>query len=70
MRAGDVLFFRIGGTISHVGIYLDRRQFVHAPASGRSVEVENLDAPFYRKAFAGAARPVSESSVMSPVGVM
>ncbi len=59
--AGDLLFFRIGGTISHVGIYLGEGKFVHAPATGRQVSVENLHVPFYRQSFAGAARPASPS---------
>lgn len=61
IRVGDLLFFRIGGAISHVGIYLGDRKFVHAPASGRRVSIERLDSPFYRQAYAGAARPGSPS---------
>ncbi|MGI9205543.1 MAG: C40 family peptidase [Woeseiaceae bacterium] len=57
MRVGDLLFFRIGGSISHVGMYLGDRRFVHAPSSGRQVSVEVLDSDFYRRAFVRAARP-------------
>ena len=57
MRVGDLLFFRIGGSISHVGLYLGDRRFVHAPSSGRQVSVEVLDSDFYRHAFVRAARP-------------
>lgn len=57
LRAGDVLFFRIKGKVSHVGMYLGSRRFVHAPQSGRQVSVARLDAPFYQKAFIGAGRP-------------
>ena len=57
LRAGDLLFFRIDGTVSHVGLYLGDRRFVHAPSSGREVSIESLDAEFYRRAFAGSARP-------------
>ena len=56
LRAGDVLFFRIDGKMSHVGIYLGEKRFVHAPQSGRSVSVASLDAPFYRKALLRAGR--------------
>ncbi|MGB5245173.1 MAG: C40 family peptidase [Woeseia sp.] len=57
LRAGDVLFFRIEGKVSHVGMYLGSRRFVHAPQSGRHVSVARLDAPFYQQAFIGAGRP-------------
>ena len=57
LRAGDLLFFRIDGRISHVGLYLGDRRFVHAPSSGREVSVANLDSDFYRRAFVRGARP-------------
>ena len=57
IRVGDLLFFNIEGKISHVGLYLGDRRFVHAPSSGRHVSVENLDSEFYRRAFVRAARP-------------
>lgn len=56
MREGDLLFFRIEGKMSHVGIYLGNQRFVHAPQSGRSVSVASLESPFYRAAFIGAGR--------------
>jgi cell wall-associated NlpC family hydrolase len=56
LRTGDVLFFRIEGKVSHVGMYLDDGQFVHAPASGRRVSVESLDSEFYRQAFIRGGR--------------
>ena len=56
LRAGDLLFFSIEGTMSHVGLYLGERRFVHAPQSGRSVSIESLDAPFYKAAFIRAGR--------------
>ncbi len=57
IRSGDLLFFNIEGKISHVGLYLGGRRFVHAPSSGRHVSVENLDSDFYKRAFVRAARP-------------
>ena len=56
LRAGDILFFRIEGKMSHVGMYLGERRFVHAPQSGRRGSVASLDAPFYRKALLRAGR--------------
>ena len=58
LRVGDLLFFRIDGRISHVGLYLGDRRFVHAPSSGREVTVTDLDSAFYRRTFVRGARPV------------
>lgn len=57
LRTGDLLFFRIDGRISHVGLYLGGGRFVHAPSTGRTVAVARLDAGYYRETFAGATRP-------------
>ncbi|MEJ2128998.1 MAG: C40 family peptidase [Woeseiaceae bacterium] len=57
MRAGDLLFFKISGKMSHVGLYLGDGRFVHAPSSGRAVSIESLRSGFYRKAFIRAGRP-------------
>ena len=56
LRPGDILFFNVAGKLGHVGIYLDDGHFVHAPQTGRTVSVESLDSPFYRRAFARAGR--------------
>ena len=57
VRVGDLLFFRIEGKVSHVGLYLGNRKFVHAPSTGRNVSTASLDSDFYRRAFVRAARP-------------
>ena len=56
LRAGDVLFFDIEGKMSHVGLYLGERRFVHAPSTGRRVSVATLDAGYYREALLRAGR--------------
>ena len=57
VRIGDLLFFSIAGKMSHVGMYLGRREFVHAPSTGRFVSVESLDSDYYSRAFIRAGRP-------------
>jgi cell wall-associated NlpC family hydrolase len=57
LRAGDILFFSIDGKMSHVGMYLGERRFVHAPQSGRNVSVGSLESPFYKAALIRAGRP-------------
>ena len=36
LQVGDILFFRISGKMSHVGLYVGRNQFVHAPCDWQS----------------------------------
>ena len=57
IRAGDILFFRIEGKMSHVGMYIGDDRFVHAPSSGKRVSIETLSSDFYRSAFIRAGRP-------------
>lgn len=54
---GDLVFFRFeGARISHVGIYAGAGRFVHAPQSGRTVELKSLDDAYYARHFAGGGR--------------
>jgi len=57
LRKGDLVFFRIEGKMSHVGLYIGGQRFVHAPSSGRAVSVESLESDFYRAAFIRGGRP-------------
>jgi cell wall-associated NlpC family hydrolase len=54
LTPGDLVFFRTASTPSHVGIYLGRGQFVHAPYSGEAVRTENLLQGYWRDRFVGA----------------
>ena len=55
-RAGDLLFFSTGGggRVSHVGIYVGKGAFIHAPRSGQGIRQDDLSDRYYRKAFVGA----------------
>ena len=44
LRPGDLVFF---GGLGHVGLYVGSGRMIHAPQSGRSVEIEALDARSY-----------------------
>lgn len=57
LRVGDVLFFDIAGKVSHVGMYIGKRRFVHAPSTGREVTIAELDSDFYEQAFLRGGRP-------------
>lgn len=57
LKPGDLVFFRIKrNRISHVGIYLGDQRFIHAPSSGKSVNVASLDNPYWRKRFVRGGR--------------
>ena len=57
LAPGDLVFFRTAGArISHVGIYAGDGRFIHAPQTGRNVELKNLDDRYYASHFAGAGR--------------
>lgn len=56
MREGDLLFFRIEGKVSHVGVYLGKRQFIHAPSSGKRVMITSLDEPYWKERLVKAGR--------------
>ncbi len=57
LAPGDLLFFRINGRrVSHVAIYAGEGRFVHAPQTGRPVELRTLDDEFYSPRLAGAGR--------------
>jgi cell wall-associated NlpC family hydrolase len=53
MKAGDLLFF---SGLGHVGIYIGGGRMVHAPHSGRLVEVVSLNRSSYGGQLAGVRR--------------
>ena len=55
LRKGDLLFFY---GLGHVGIYVGRGRMVHAPQSGRRVEVVRLGRSGYGGRIVGARRVV------------
>jgi cell wall-associated NlpC family hydrolase len=61
LKTGDLVFFHTSGKhrISHVGIYLSGGRFIHAPTSGKSVEVSSLNESYWSRRFAGARRPAA-----------
>lgn len=62
LRPGDLVFFRntYKRGISHVGIYIGERLFVHAASTRRSVVVDRIDMPYYLSRFAGGRRVTEE----------
>jgi cell wall-associated NlpC family hydrolase len=57
LRPGDLLFFRVSSRkVSHVGIYLGKNRFVHAPSSGKEVSISHLDSPYWSRRFIRGGR--------------
>ncbi|NLO80350.1 MAG: NlpC/P60 family protein [Xanthomonadaceae bacterium] len=56
LRPGDLVFFRLAGKVSHEGLYAGDGRFVHAPSTGKAVEVASLDHPYWRQRLVGAGR--------------
>jgi hypothetical protein len=63
-QSGDLLFFRTDNTrrITHVGLYLGSRRFIHAASAGSKTGViySSLDEQYWSRAFAGAGRAIPE----------
>jgi murein DD-endopeptidase len=58
LRAGDLLFFtQEGKRWSHVALYLGNDRFVHAPSSGKTVSLANVNDAYWRRHLEGARRP-------------
>lgn len=58
LQEGDLVFFRSGRTISHVGIYLRNNKFVHASTS-QGVMVSDLNETYWRAKFKSGGRVLS-----------
>jgi cell wall-associated NlpC family hydrolase len=56
LASGDLVFFGSGRSISHVGVYVGKGRFVHAPNSGGTVRLDDIDGPYWRQHFAYGKR--------------
>jgi cell wall-associated NlpC family hydrolase len=56
LASGDLVFFDISGAISHVGVYVGKGRFVHAPNSGGTVRLDDIDGPYWGDHFAYGKR--------------
>jgi cell wall-associated NlpC family hydrolase len=66
LQPGDLVFFNtLRRGFSHVGIYLGEHRFVHAPASGGEVRVEDMRQRYWTRRFNGARRIAAAASVTS-----
>src|SRR5690606_32048369 len=60
LAPGDLLYFDgggPGGDPSHVGMYLGGDQMIHAPRTGKNVEIVSVFNGYHDKIYKGALRP-------------
>lgn len=55
LRAGDLVFFKTGGSGRHVGVYLEDGKFLHASTS-QGVMISGLDENYWKSAYWKAKR--------------
>lgn len=58
LQPGDLVFFDTMGKkrVSHVGIYVGRDRFIHAPGRGKYVKYATLSNRYFKKRYMGARR--------------
>jgi cell wall-associated NlpC family hydrolase len=54
LQPGDLVFF---SGLGHMGMYAGNGQMIHAPRTGKNVEVVSISSGYYRQNFYGAGRP-------------
>jgi cell wall-associated NlpC family hydrolase len=63
LMPGDLVFFNTRGfAYSHVGIYLGNGKFIHAPRTGKTIEVAQLNQSYWVAHYEGARRVARGSS--------
>lgn len=64
VASGDLVFFNTTGRAnSHVGIYVGQNRFVHAPATGGTVRLEDMGKSYWASRYNGARRVVAASNL-------
>ena len=57
LQPGDMVFFRTSGNrISHVGMYIGNDRFIHAPRTGKRIEITSLSSQYWSSKYATARR--------------
>ena len=61
LKPGDMVFFGGGGRVSHVGMYIGNDRFIHAPRTGRDIEITSMSGNYWKSRYI-TARRVDRSS--------
>jgi hypothetical protein len=56
LSEGDLVFFDIvgGKGVSHVGIFVGKNRFIHAPSRGKKIQISSLSNPYFKTRYMGA----------------
>ena len=56
LKPGDLVFFKNTSAqkVNHVGLFIGKNTFVHAPGQGRSVSYGDLTNPYFKKYYIGS----------------
>ncbi len=66
LAEGDIVFFsRKGKHVDHVGIYLGNGQFLHAPRTGKDVEIASLASGYWSQKFLQARRVAPQAPTLA-----
>ena len=59
LQAGDLIFFDTGGSgISHVGLYIGNNEMIHAPSSGKNVQIVKITTSYWVNSYITARRVI------------
>jgi hypothetical protein len=62
LQPGDLVFFNtLRRQFSHVGIYLGDNRFIHAPSTGKTITVTNMNHRYWTSRYNGARRVNQEA---------
>lgn len=57
LKLGDLVFFNtIGKRVSHIGMYIGNNEFIHAPRTGKKIEIQSLNNHYWSKRYIIAKR--------------
>jgi cell wall-associated NlpC family hydrolase len=64
MQPGDLVFYSTQGTpYSHVGIFLGNAKFIHAPSTGKKVEIVDMSMHYWQEHYNGARRVSAKTNI-------
>ena len=55
LTEGDLVFFATNGNgaVSHVGIYIGKGEFIHAPGTGKGIRIDSLSSDYFQRRYKG-----------------